>query len=133
MYAIRSYYDEGKASANVSVPGVRFLFRFLSWTSQMYSQFPPEISDFDESLIPKVGFREKSLSEIQRLEKLHADQIGLANQERKKRLEIEEELKKIKAQQATTESRKQQNTPVPVPAEQYTEAETRDLIIDAIV
>lgn len=124
---------EGKANANVSVPSVRFLFRFLSWTSQMYSEFPPDIPEFDESLIPKVGHREKSLTEIQRLEKANAEKIELANQERKKRLEIEEELKKIKAQQAKTESRKQQNMPVPVPSEQYTEAETRDLIIDAML
>ncbi len=124
---------EGKASSKVSVPSVRFLFRFLSWTSQMYSEFPPNIPEFDEALIPKVGHREKTLKEIQRLEKENAEQIELAGQERKKRLEIEEELQKIKAQQAQTESRKKQNMPVPVPSEQYTEAETRDLIIDAML
>lgn len=124
---------EGKATAKASVPCVRFLFRFLAWTTQMYSECPPEIPEFDESLIPKIGHREMSLIEIQRLEQHNAEQIELANQERKRRLEVEEEIKKIKAQQAITESRKQQNMPVPVPSEQYNEAETRELIIDAML
>lgn len=124
---------EGKASTKVSIPCVRFLFRFLSWASQMYSESPPEIPLFDDTFIPKVGYGEKSLIEIQRLEKLHSEELERANQERKKRLEIEAELEKIREQQALTEVRKKQNTPVPIPAEQYSEAETRDLIIDAML
>src|SRR5690554_2596237 len=99
----------------------------------MYSESPPEIPLFDDTFIPKVGYGEKSLIEIQRLEKLHSEELERANQERKKRLEIEAELEKIREQQALTEVRKKQNTPVPIPAEQYSEAETRDLIIDAML
>src|SRR6056297_2389315 len=81
---------QGKTSHKVSVPCVRFLFRFLSWTTKMYSENPPEIREFDESFIPKIGSREKARSELQKLEQKHKEQIEVANRERKKRLETEE-------------------------------------------
>lgn len=124
---------QGKSSTKVSIPCVRFLFRFLSWTVKMYSETPPPIGEFDESLIPEIGSQEKSLIEIKRLEEENTNQIEIANRERKKRLEIEEELQKIKAQFALTESRKQQNTPVVIPAGQYSEAKTRELYINSML
>lgn len=124
---------QGKSSSKVSVPCVRFLFRFLSWTVKMYSETPPEIAAFDESLIPEIGNQEKSQAEIKRLEDENTGQIEIANRERKKRLEIEEELRKIKAQFALTESRKQQNSPVIIPAAQYSEAKTRELYINSML
>lgn len=124
---------QGKSSTKVSVPCVRFLFRFLSWAVKMYSEIPPSVADFDESLIPEIGNREKSLAEIKRLEEENANQIEIANRERKKRLEIEEELLKIKAQFALTESRKRQNTPVAIPAGQYSEVKTRELYINSML
>tara|TARA_R110002050_G_scaffold113401_1_gene228107 strand:+ start:3399 stop:6800 length:3402 start_codon:yes stop_codon:yes gene_type:complete len=124
---------EGKSSSKVSVPCVRFLYRFLSWTAKMYSEEPPEIAEFDESVIPDMGYQEKSQAEISRLEAESKAQIEIANRERKKRLEIEEELEKIKAQHEITNSRKQNNAPVDLPAEQYTEAKTRELYIDSML
>lgn len=124
---------QGKSSTKVSIPCVRFLFRFLSWTVKMYSETPPPIAEFDESLIPEIGSQEKPLAEIKRLEEENTNQIEIANRERKKRLEIEEELQKIKAQYALTESRKQQNTPVAIPAGQYSEAKTRELYINSML
>jgi len=124
---------QGKSSSKVSVPCVRFLFRFLSWTVKMYSETPPEIAEFDESLIPEIGNQEKSQAEIKRLEDENNGQIEIANKERKRRLEIEEELQKIKAQYALTESRKQQNIPVDIPQGQYSEAKTRELYINSML
>ncbi len=124
---------QGKSSTKVSVPCVRFLYRFLSWSVKMYSETPPQIAEFDESLIPKIGSQEKSIAEIRRLEEENTNQIEIANRERKKRLEIEEELLKIKAQFALTESRKQQNTPVIVPAGPFSEAKTRELYINSML
>src|SRR6056297_1302394 len=38
---------KGKLDRKVSMASLRFLFRFLSWISKMYSQNPPEIAAFD--------------------------------------------------------------------------------------
>jgi type I restriction enzyme, R subunit len=124
---------QGKTSHKVSVPCVRFLFRFLSWTTKMYSENPPEIKEFDESFIPKVGSREKAKAELERLEQKNKEQIEAANRERKKRLETEEELQEIKKKFAAIEERKQQNKPVKIPEKQISEAKTRELYIDAIL
>ena len=124
---------EGKSSSKVSIPCVRFLFRFLSWTAKMYSEEPPDIAEFDESVIPEMGYQEKSQAEISRLEAESKAQIEIANRERKKRLEFEEALQKIKALHEITNSRKQNNAPVDLPAEQYTEAKTRELYIDSML
>jgi type I restriction enzyme R subunit len=124
---------QGKSSHKVSVPCVRFLFRFLSWTAKMYSENPPEIKDFDESFIPKVGSREKAKAELERLEQKNKEHIDAANRERRKRLETEEELQKIKRQYAAIEERKKNNTPVELPAKEFSEAKTRELYIDAML
>jgi type I restriction enzyme, R subunit len=124
---------QGKTSHKVSVPCVRFLFRFLSWTTKMYSENPPEISRFDESFMPKIGSQEKTKVELERLEQKNKEQIEVANRERKKRLEIEEELQKVKKKFAVIEERKQQNKPVKIPEKQVSEAKTRELYIDAML
>jgi type I restriction enzyme R subunit len=124
---------QGKTSHKISVPCVRFLFRFLSWTAKMYSENPPEISRFDESFMPKIGSHEKTKVELERLEQKNKEQIEVSTQERKKRLEIEEELQKVKKKFAAIEERKQQNSPVKIPEKQVSEAKTRELYIDAML
>ncbi len=124
---------QGKSSAKVSVACVRFLFRFLSWTAKMYSEAPPVVTEFDETIIPKVGAHEKTKSQLRQLEEKNKEQIELANRERKKRVEIEEELEKIKQQFSLVKERKQNNTPVQLPTEQFSEAKTRELYIDSML
>ncbi len=124
---------QGKSSAKVSVACVRFLYRFLSWTTKMYSEVPPVVAEFDEKIIPKVGAHEKTIFQLKQLEKKNKEQIELANRERKKRVEIEEELAKIKDQYALIHERKQNNTPIQLPAEQFSEAKTRELYIDSML
>jgi type I restriction enzyme R subunit len=124
---------KGKLDRKVSLASLRFLFRFLSWISKMYSQNPPEIADFDETLIPKVGAKEKSLHELKRAESQLAEQIDLADKERKKRLEIEEELEKLKKDFAEVQARKEKNQPITLPPEQFSELQTRELYIDAML
>lgn len=57
----------------------------------------------------------------------------MANQERKKRLEVEEELQKLKEELALIQERKEQNQPISLPPEQYSESETRELFINAML
>ena len=73
---------QGKSSSKVSVASVRFLFRFLNWTTKMYSKVPPDIAEFDETVIPKVGAHEKTRHELKRLEEKNKEQIEIASRER---------------------------------------------------
>ncbi|MCW3808064.1 DEAD/DEAH box helicase family protein [Plebeiibacterium marinum] len=123
----------GKIDRKASLACLRFLFRFLSWTSKMYSEVPPEIVEFNEDLIPKVGASEKSKHELKKAEKKLSEQINLANDERKKRLLVEEENAKLKIQLKEIEERKERNQPIALPPEQYSESETRSLYIDVML
>ncbi|WP_430972972.1 DEAD/DEAH box helicase family protein [Sunxiuqinia rutila] len=124
---------QGKASPKISVACIRFLYRFLSWTAKMYSEAPPEVTEFDEEALPKVGAKEKTKHQLEQLEEKNKEQIELANRERKKRIEAEEELAKMKEHYALINERKKNNTPVQLPAEQFSEAKTRELYIDAML
>ena len=124
---------QGKSSSKVSVASVRFLFRFLNWTTKMYSKVPPDIAEFDETVIPKVGAHEKTRHELKRLEEKNKEQIEIASRERQKRLEVEEELVKIKEQYSLIKERKLNNVPVQIPAEQFSESKTRELYIDSML
>jgi len=99
----------------------------------MYSEIQPVIHDFDESSIPKSGAGETALNELKTLEERHLKQIEIANIERKRRLEIEEELEKIKEQYDLVSQRKQNNIPVHIPVEQFSESKTRELYIDSML
>ncbi|MCF8363710.1 MAG: DEAD/DEAH box helicase family protein [Prolixibacteraceae bacterium] len=124
---------QGKSTSKVAVPATRFLYRFLVWFAKMYSEQPPIIEVFNESYIPKIGVKEKTLNQLHRLEAENREQILEAKAERHKRLEAEEELKKIKANYEQVALRKQKNTPIEIPPEQYTEAQTRKLYIDSML
>ncbi|PWE00492.1 DEAD/DEAH box helicase family protein [Marinilabilia rubra] len=123
----------GKTDRKVSMATVRFLFRFLSWTAKMYSETPPEIGDFDESVIPKVGAKEKSLRELKQMEEQLSQQIEVAADERRKRLEAESEIEKLKDQLSEIQERKERNQPIELPPEQYSEQQTRELYINAML
>lgn len=123
----------GKIDREVSMAAVRFLYRFLSWTAKMYSEKPPEIGAFDESFIPKAGAKEKSLRELKQMEERLSRQIEMAGEERKKRLEAESEIEMLKNQLSEIQERKERNQPIELPPEQYSEQQTRELYINAML
>ncbi|MGD9993959.1 MAG: DEAD/DEAH box helicase family protein [Salinivirgaceae bacterium] len=122
-----------KINHRISIASVKFLFRFVSWVVKMYSNIPPEIADFNESVIPKLGSREKSLAELSQIQNQLSEQVKLAADERKKRLETEIELNQLKQQLEAIQQRKVQNQPIILPPEQFSEAQTRELYIDAML
>jgi type I restriction enzyme R subunit len=123
----------GKSIPRVSMASVRFLYRFLIWFAKMYSENPPDIGEFDESFIPKVGGREKTIAELKNLEQKFAEQVELARQERLRRESVEAELEHLRKEILYIQNRKERNQPVSLPPEQYTEAQTRELYIDALL
>lgn len=123
----------GRTSTEVSLPCARFLYRFLSWVVKMYSELPPEIADFDEMLIPTVGEQERAMRDLLRLQTENQHQIEKSYKERTRRLELEEELEKVKEELASVQERKERNIPVQIPFAQYSESETRLLYIDAML
>lgn len=122
-----------KINHRISIASVKFLFRFVSWVVKMYSNIPPEIADFNESVIPKLGSREKSLAELSQIQNQLSEQVKLAADERKKRLETEIELNQLKQQLEAIQQRKIQNQPIILPPEQFSEVQTRELYIDALL
>lgn len=124
---------KGKMPVRVSTASLKFLYRFLSWVIKMYSENPPEIGVFDENLIPKIGAKERSITELKKLEKQLADQIDTITEERKKREEIETEYEKLKTEFELIQKRKKKNQPVALPPEQFNEAQTRELYIDSML
>ena len=120
-----------KIPVQASMASLRFLFRFLSWTTKMYSENPPEIQDFNEDFIEDTSNQEKSTDELIKMQTLLSEAHDAALKERKRLLEIEEENTRLKLQLEKVQTIKQQNLPVEVPPEQYTEVETRELLIDA--
>lgn len=122
-----------KINHRVSIASIKFLFQFLSWVTQMYSENKPEISDFNEEIIPKIGTAGKTLHELKKLQEEFSDQVNIASAERKKRIEIEEELEKLKVQFSKVQNIKERNQPVKLPPEQYTEEQTRELYIDSML
>lgn len=120
-----------KIPVQASMASLRFLFRFLSWITKMYSENPVEIPDFDESILPEEKRNEKNTEELTNLQDKLSQAHDNALRERKRIQEIEEENEKLKKQLEKVQFRKQNNQPVEVPPEQYTEDETRILLIDA--
>jgi len=120
-----------KIPVQASMASLKFLYRFLSWITKMYSENPADISAFDENLIEKSRELEKNTEELNKLN----EKLNLAHEkalkERKQIKEIEEENAILKEHLEKIQQIKQKNTPVEIPPEQYTEDETRELLIDA--
>lgn len=121
-----------KIPVQASMASLRFLFRFLSWIIKMYSENPPAvIPEFDESILIDEIVAEKNTEELSNLQEKLSDAHDNAQKERKRAQQVEEENKRLKSQLDKIQVIKHNNQPVAVPPEQYTEAETRILLIDA--
>ncbi|MCD6346187.1 MAG: hypothetical protein J7L96_02075, partial [Bacteroidales bacterium] len=120
-----------KIPQQASMASLRFLFRFLSWITKMYSEFPPDIKEFNEGNIQDTSKEEKSTDDLLKMQELLSEAHETALKERKRLQEIEIENARLKQQLEKVQTIKKQNLPVEVPPEQYTEEETRKLLIDA--
>ncbi|MDO1450344.1 DEAD/DEAH box helicase family protein [Rhodocytophaga aerolata] len=131
----------GNSAAHKTAPteqealaAVKYLYAFLSFVAYAYSKVRPAIPKFDESLIPVYGAVDKTLDELQALEK----RLALQQEELKRKEELlknsEAELEKLQKQLEEIQVRKAENQQVPFTAElPYSEAETRRLFINLLL
>ena len=117
----------------VATAALKYLHRFARWVVRFYSERPPGLADFDESLIPKEGKDSLTLKQLQEMEARFEAQQQELQRQRKKLLEQEVEIKRLEAEQAKIEAIKQQNKDLPIPAAPFSEKETRRLFIDTML
>jgi type I restriction enzyme R subunit len=116
-------------------------FRFLSWLSRYYSIDNPEISEFDERLIPYGDVADKSKKELQALTEQFDKEREQANKLAKKQALLVEENEKLKrqleAQLQIIASRKEERSTIfkdkEVVPELTSEYETRKVLIDLLL
>ncbi len=120
-----------KIPKQASLASLHFLFRFLSWFAKMYSEAPPEIAPFNEGLLVDERSVEKDQQELDKLQLALEKANEKALQERNRAKEIEADYEKFKQKQAKVEEIKQKNIPVELPIAEFSEAKTRDILIDA--
>ena len=114
-----------------SIASIKFVYRFIAWFYSCYSQDPHALGYFDESIIKDFSDKEVPFEKLEELQNKVEDINATSLREHKKLLEIEEENEKLKEKLKFISELKKRNTPVNIPPSQYTEQETRDLLIDA--
>lgn len=135
-----SHYGKRVTAENART-SIRYLFDMLKWFSQNYSQQAPDLpGQFDESLIPKVGAKDRKLKEIQeeseRVQQAlqqQLDEVLANNQLLKEQTEASEStlasFKQEQEQKLQELQTRKQSRPNPTVLE-YTEAQTRKNLID---
>jgi type I restriction enzyme R subunit len=98
---------------------LQLLHGFIGWITRVYSEEQPQIKPFDESLIPKVGEKDKSKEELQKLElAFHSQQS---------------ELKKLQEELASIKALKEQNIALVPPPIDPNEDLTRKIYINTLL
>jgi len=130
-----------RITAKDALISIKYIYSFLKWFAQTYSDVAPELpGSFDESVIPKVGEKQRQLKELQvESEKAHHDllqQIQKLQSEKdailEKAKETEDALKlfKEKELQAIVKLQAQKKSRLKPIATEFTEAQTRQHLID---
>ena len=135
-----SHYGNKVSSADALV-SIRYLFDFLKWFAQNYSETEPQLpGTFEDNFIPKVGERDRKLKEIQaeservqkqleaQLEQLRQEKEALAQQASQSQKANEAYKQQQEAARQRLEEQKEERK-APLPKE-FSEAETRRHLID---
>jgi type I restriction enzyme, R subunit len=136
----RAVHHGRKVQSSDALIGIKYLYTFLKWYANNYSQVSPELpGKFDESLIPKEGAqrRLKTITEEgEREQRRLREQIDQLIAEKENLLETaresEEKLNKYKEQEESGRKAiaEQRKTRVQKISSEFTEAETRVHLID---
>ncbi|MBK6943897.1 MAG: DEAD/DEAH box helicase family protein [Flavobacteriales bacterium] len=124
-----------KVVESQSVASLRLLFRFLKWMGRTYSAFDIEVGTFqEEALIVQVKVKEvPNSAELQQLQERYEAQRVAMETEREQRLKLEGEKQILAERLAAIQERKERHENIPIPASEYSEADTRLLFIDELL
>lgn len=120
---------------------IRYIYDFTKWFALNYSKSAPELPDlFDEQTIPKLGEKQRQIKEQQQeQEKVYKqllEQVAKLQQEKESILAIAQESEatlesfKLQTEQAVKELKKQKQSRFKPIAIEFTEAQTRQHLID---
>ena len=120
---------------------IRYTYDFIKWFAQNYSKTTPDLPGlFDESVIPKLGEKQRQAKELQKEQehafKLLQEEITTLQQQRDEIVAKAEESEsafaqyKKQQQQAVVKLKKQKQERLKPLSSEFTEAETRKHIID---
>jgi type I restriction enzyme R subunit len=130
-------HSDGKIGSHESLLLLKNLWSFLLWIASTYSKKPPEIQDFDESILDKSSIVDKKAKELRAIEEKFQSRDAELKAREEALKESEERLKELEAQLQELQSIKEQNKPkadkVAVEYNSLTESETRELFIDLML
>jgi len=131
-------HSDQKISSNEGIKAVSALHAFLGWLARVYTRGGATPEVFDTKIIPQGGgqLSPAQIAAVQAVMK-EADEKANAAEKKLKKAEQEnkikaEELEKVKAQLAAMQEVKAVNTKT-IKAGEYSEAQTRELIIDVML
>ncbi len=110
------------------------LHQFLGWLARVYTRGSAKPEQFHVNYLPKAGAEEPQLS-VDQLEKIQEDlkaKDDAAIKAKEKLTQTEAELKELKEQLSLLQQVKEDNQKT-IGSDEYTEAETREFIIDVML
>lgn len=111
-----------------SISALKALFALLAWLTRIYSKNPPTEILFKETLIPKAEQPDKNLRQLELLQIQLAEKDKILEEEHRQLTLQREEYQRLleETQAIKTQNRNR-------PTIDYTESETRDLLIDLLL
>ena len=127
-------HSDQKISSEESVKAAVALHQFLGWLVRVYTCNGAAPDEFQINLIPKSDAQtvQMSTQQIAKMQLILKDKDDKATAAHVKFTQTEKELEKLKAELASLQKVKKENKQT-IGSEEYSEARTRDLIIDVML
>ena len=126
-------HNSGRIRENESLIALRSLFALLTWLVRTYSKNPPADILFRESLIPKTDQQnkqeDKTAHQLEQLQSQLAEKDKQLEEERHKLARQQDQYQKLLDEIQATKTLNKSTQP----SQDFTEAQTRDLLIDLLL
>jgi type I restriction enzyme R subunit len=127
-------HQKSAPSSNESLAALQYLHSFLHWLVRTYSKTQPNISAFNETLLPSKGEADKSVTEIQKLQLSFDYQRQELHNKEKLLLQSEDEKARLEKRLLEIQAQKEKNKEISFVTESaYTEDQTRKQFIDVLL
>jgi type I restriction enzyme, R subunit len=120
-------HEHTPISAEESLKAVMALHQFIGWLARVYTRGSAKPGEFNHALLPKPDAQQKA--NIKLILQAKDEEAAKAKE---KLSQTEEELEKLKAELASLQKVKEENKKS-IGSDEYSEAQTRDLIIDVML
>lgn len=127
-------HSNQKISSEESVKAAIALHQFLGWLARVYTRSGTKPDEFQVDIIPKSDAQTAQMSapQITKMQLVLKDKDEKAATAQAKLSQTEEELEKLRAELTALQEVKEENKQT-IGSDEYSEAQTRDLIIDVML